>query len=161
MKKAHIKHGSQWHQPETVQEIRVVYSRPFTGKKQQIKTSKDAEVIFRECFDSMRMDLKEFFHVAFLSRANHVLAVAKIGEGSPTGVVVSVPEIIQLALAVNASGIIIAHNHPSGSLKPSGADIRLTQRVKDAARLFEIALFDHLILTSEGYYSFAVEGALL
>jgi DNA repair protein RadC len=83
-----------------------------------------------------------------------------ISEGGITDTTVDVRVILQAALLTNSVAIILAHNHPSGNLKPSRQDMKITKQVKDAARLMRITVIDHLILTDEGYYSFADEGQL-
>ena len=86
--------------------------------------------------------------------------MAEIGVGSTNLVAVSVKTIFQKALLINAVGIIVAHNHPSGSLQASEADIAMTKKINSAAKIFEMALVDHIIITSEGFLSFAQEGLL-
>jgi DNA repair protein RadC len=95
--------------------------------------------------------------VLLLNRANRVLGCLKLSKGGLTGTVVD----LRILLKAMASGIIIAHNHPSGNLKPSDADRELTSQIKQAGKLLDITLLDHLILGTEGdYVSFADEGWL-
>jgi DNA repair protein RadC len=96
--------------------------------------------------------------VLYLNKASQVLGYSIISEGGTASVSVDVKLIIQAALLANASAIIIAHNHPSGNLRPSIEDNRLTKRVAEAAKLFDIAVLDHLIVTSESFYSFSDNG---
>ena len=93
-----------------------------------------------------------------LNRANKVLGYVLLSLGGTAGTVVDPKVIFQAALKTNAHGIILCHNHPSGNLTPSSQDISLTKQLRDAGKFLEIALLDHLILTTEGYYSFADEG---
>ena len=95
---------------------------------------------------------------ALPNRANNVLGSFLVGIGGISGVVVDPKLVFQAALKANASGIILAHNHPSGNRTPSQADIDLTKKVKAAGNFLEIALLDHLIILPEGYYSLADEG---
>jgi DNA repair protein RadC len=100
-----------------------------------------------------------------LNRANKVLGIFEVSSGSATGTVADPKLVFAAAIKTNACGIILAHyvkahNHPSGNLQPSQADIDLTRRMKEGGKLLEIQLLDHVILTSEGYYSFADEGLL-
>ena len=81
------------------------------------------------------------------------MGYAQISSGGLTGTVCDPKIIFQYALQTNASGIILAHNHPSGNLQPSQADIQITEKVREAGKLLDIALLDHLILTGEGFYS--------
>ncbi len=147
----------QWKQ---VHEVEITYSRPILEGAYRITSSNDAEILLRKIYPPKRIDYKEFFYVLLLSRYSQVLGVAHISTGSTSGTVINVPEIIQLALLSNASSIILSHNHPSGNLKPSDADIAMTKRVQEVCALLEIKVLDHLILSSESYYSFADAGVL-
>ena len=102
----------------------------------------------------------EEFSVLVLNRANRVLGYARISQGGLSGTVADPKVIFQIALKSNSCSIIIAHNHPSGNTQPSEADIQLTRKLKDAGAVLDLPVLDHLILTSEGYYSFADEGLL-
>ncbi|MCW3071308.1 MAG: repair protein [Bacteroidetes bacterium] len=89
-----------------------------------------------------------------------MLGFSKISQGGLSGTVVDAKVVFQVALKANASSILLAHNHPSGNLKPSEADLMITKNIREAGKLMEIPLVDHIILTDEGYYSFADEGSL-
>lgn len=89
----------------------------------------------------------------YLSRSNNILGYAQISSGGLSGTVCDPRIVFQYALKLNASGIILAHNHPSGSLKPSRADISLTDKIRDAGKLLDIDLIDHLIVSEVGYWS--------
>ncbi|OFY00830.1 MAG: hypothetical protein A2W90_04905 [Bacteroidetes bacterium GWF2_42_66] len=143
-----------------IHEVQVIYKRPVINQMEKIKCSNDMVEVFRKLISEDQIDLKEFFCVALLSRSNQVLGVSTVGSGTATQTVVNVREILQLSLKTNANGIVICHNHPSGNLKASDSDIALTGKVKEACKLFEIALLDHIIITSEGYYSFADNGLI-
>ncbi len=95
----------------------------------------------------------ESVFIMMLDRGNKVKAWAKISQGGIIGTVVDVRIICKYAIDSLASGIIMIHNHPTGSLKPSNADISVTRKLKDALALFEIDLLDHLIITDQGYKS--------
>jgi DNA repair protein RadC len=95
-----------------------------------------------------------------MNHSKQVMSWSKISAGGRSATVVEVPSIVQLALLGNASSVILAHNHPSNQMKPSHADINLTNRVKKALQLFNIGLDDHIILTATGYVSFADRGLL-
>ena len=99
-------------------------------------------------------------YAVFLNRANHVLGYLLVSKGGISGTVVDVRIIMQAALRSNSSSIILCHNHPSGNTQPSREDIKVTEKVKDAAKLLDISLLDHLILTSEKYLSMADEGLI-
>jgi DNA repair protein RadC len=102
----------------------------------------------------------EQFKVLFLNRANKVLCLYNLSSGGITGTVADPRLIYSAALKVNALSLILCHNHPSGSLKPSDADKQLTQKIKNAGSYFDMKVFDHLIITSEAYFSFNDEGLL-
>jgi len=98
--------------------------------------------------------------VLLLNRANRVLGFVKISEGGVSGTVVDPKKIFQIALKANASGIILAHNHPSGNTTPSASDESITAKIVAAGKFLEISVLDHLIITSEQYFSFSDEGRL-
>src|SRR5688500_13353425 len=102
----------------------------------------------------------EVFAVLFLNRANKINHFQIVSEGGITGTVADPRIILKKALEEDAVSIILCHNHPSGSLKPSGADEELTIKIREAARYFDIKVLDHIIVSGEGYYSFADEGLL-
>ena len=107
------------------------------------------------------MNIKEEAVVLFLNRGNRVLGGYKVSSGGITGTVVDIRIILAIALKCLASGMILAHTHPSGELNPSRSDKELTLKLKEAAKLMDISLLDHLVITSDTYYSFADEGLLL
>lgn len=102
----------------------------------------------------------EVFAVIYLNRAGKIISFDIISEGGITGTVADPRVILKRALEKNAVGIILSHNHPSGSLKPSKADETLTQKIKEAARFLDIEVLDHVIVSEAGYYSFADDGLL-
>jgi DNA repair protein RadC len=102
----------------------------------------------------------EVFAVVFLNRANKINHFEIISQGGITGTVADPRIILKKALEENAVSLILCHNHPSGSLRPSKADEDLTYKIKEAARYFDIRIVDHLIVSEDGYYSFADEGLL-
>ena len=102
----------------------------------------------------------EVFGVVFLNRANKINHFEIISEGGITGTIADPRIILKKALEEDAISLILCHNHPSGSLKPSKADVELTTKIKEAAKFFDIKVLDHVIIADEGYYSFADEGLL-
>ena len=102
----------------------------------------------------------EVFAVLFLNKANKVNHFEIISEGGITGTVADPKIILKKALQENAVHLILCHNHPSGSLKPSRADEQLTAKIKEAARLLDMTVLDHIIVSDCGYYSFADEGLM-
>jgi DNA repair protein RadC len=102
----------------------------------------------------------EAFAVIFLNRANKIKHFEIVSEGGITGTIADPRIILRKALDEDAVSIVLCHNHPSGSLKPSRADEELTKKIKEAARYFDIRVLDHIIVSERGYYSFADEGIL-
>ena len=115
---------------------------------------------YKGYWDESKIDFIEQFKVIFLNRANKVLGIFEVSSGGVSGTFVDAKLVFVAALKVNASGIIISHNHPSGNLKPSSADEQLTAKLKQGGTYLDIKLLDHLIITSEGFFSFADEGLL-
>jgi DNA repair protein RadC len=112
-------------------------------------------------FDLSSIEHREFFKILLLNNANKLLGITHLSEGSINGVVVDIRYIIQVAILSNATGIILCHNHPSGNLQPSSQDDTVTGKVQAACKLFDIKLLDHLVISSESYYSYANEGRIL
>lgn len=102
----------------------------------------------------------EEFWVLYLNNSNKVKYKAPLSKGGITGTVVDIRLLFQTALEQKAVGIILTHNHPSGKVKPSDADIQITKKIKEAGRIMDIQLLDHLIITEYSYYSFADESIL-
>jgi DNA repair protein RadC len=106
-------------------------------------------------------DLKhEVFAVVFLNQANKVNHFEVVSEGGMTATIADPRIILRKALENHATSLILCHNHPSGNLQPSRADETITQKIKEAARLLDIKLLDHIIISQEGYYSFSDSGKL-
>ena len=141
---------------ELVGDIKAVY-KTKDMKKIKIQSSCDAYQYFNKIFDEDTLELKEEMIVLFMNRNNNTLGWAKISSGGVAGTFADPKIVFQLALLANASSIILAHNHPSGNLKPSQADIALTRKMKAAGEVLEISMLDHLILTKETYRSMADE----
>ncbi len=136
------------------------------GRRRQAGTILDKPALreSREVALYMQSILKdqgqELFGVIFLNQANRVNHFEIISQGGITGTVADPRIILKRALEKNAVSLILCHNHPSGSLKPSKADQDLTTKIKEAAKFFDIKVLDHLIVSDEGYYSFADEGLI-
>jgi DNA repair protein RadC len=124
-------------------------------KKEKIMSSADVyDIMSPYLLDAHR----EEFWTILLNRANEVIRVERISEGGLTGTVADPKLIFKTALDHLASALILIHNHPSGNLKPSQADIELTHKLKEGGKLLEIPILDHLIFTDHGFYSFIDEG---
>jgi DNA repair protein RadC len=142
-----------------VAEIKVSYSTANTPKV-KITSGDVAFELLLSLWDLETIELQEEFKVLLLNRANEVLGIYPLSRGGISGTVVDQRLIFAVALKCNATGIIICHNHPSGKLLPSEADITLTKSIGKCADLLDINLLDHLIITKNGFYSFSNEGKL-
>lgn len=118
----------------------------------------------RDVYDLIKADLLDITHEEFwillLNRANRVIKKAQVSQGGVAGTVADPKIIFKLALDDLASGVILAHNHPSGNLTASQADLDLTKKLKDAGKLLDIQVLDHLIVAGQKYFSFADEGLM-
>ncbi|MBK9569375.1 MAG: DNA repair protein RadC [Chitinophagaceae bacterium] len=126
-------------------------------KKSKVTNSSDIAGFLQTKLKDYR---HEVFAVLLLNRANKINHFEIVSEGGITGTVADPKVILRKALENDAVNIILCHNHPSGSLLPSRADEQLTSKIKEAARFLDIAVIDHIIVSEEGYYSFADEGLL-
>lgn len=144
-----------------VGEIKETYSaRVPIDSMPRISSSRDVMTYAREIWEPGTIEIFECFYVFFLNRGNRVCGWSQISKGGTAGTVADPKLIFRRALACGASGMILAHNHPSGNLTPSHADIELTKKLKSAGQFLEIQILDHLILTPSVYMSFADEGIL-
>jgi DNA repair protein RadC len=139
-------------------QIEIHYKRPLFDSMMYIRESKDAVRIAREFSNEHQLDLKEFFWVLYLTNANRLLGIHEISIGTTISTVIGVKEVFQGALLTNAVGIILVHNHPSGSLKFSISDKQLSAKVFHLAKYMEVTLLDHIVITSESFNSLADEG---
>ena len=143
-----------------VAEIEVVY-KPAISDKPIISSSLDAYNVLVNFFPSETLSLQERFVAMYLNRSNRVIGVYHMSTGGITGTVVDIRLLLSVALKTAATGIILAHNHPSGNLKPSDADKDLTNKIKKASEYMDIKLLDHLIIVPEDkHLSFTEEGLL-
>lgn len=126
-------------------------------EKSVIQSSSD---IARYLQAKLRDYRHEVFAILFLNRANKINHFEIVSEGGITGTVADPRVILKKALEENAVSIVLCHNHPSGSLKPSRTDEELTLKIKQAASFLDISVTDHIIVSENGYYSFADEGLL-
>lgn len=147
---------------QNVTEVKLIYkTKVKASNRLKIENSKTAEQIFCNVWDEDRIEYTEAVKVMYLNRRNKVLCVLPVSEGGISGTVMDIRVILQGALKSNASSMIIAHNHPSGSSKPSGQDEEITKRIKEAGKIIDIQLLDHIIITpQDGYLSFADENLL-
>jgi DNA repair protein RadC len=144
-----------------VAEVELIYkSKVKASKRPQILHSRDIYEVFKQCWDENKIDFVEQFKVMLLNRSNRVLGIYEVSTGGITGTVADPRVILAAALKANAVSIALAHNHPSGDLKPSRQDEALTQKIKNAGSFLDILVLDHVILSTESYYSFADQGLL-
>lgn len=142
-----------------ISEIKVSY----TNKKKElqiIKESRSSYEVLLACWNKHTIELQEEFKVLLLNRRNAVLGIYPLSKGGIAGTIVDAKLVFSVALKCNASNIILAHNHPSGSLIPSEADKRLTEKIRKAAGYLDLQVLDHIIVTKDNFFSFADNGLL-
>lgn len=145
----------------TVAEVELIYkSKVKPSERPQVKTSKDCYQLLLQTWDENKLEFVEQFKVILMNRAQRVLGIYEMSTGGVSGTVADPKLVFIAALKANACNIILSHNHPSGNLKPSRADEDLTRKIKEAGIFLDIKVIDHIIVTSEGYYSFSDEGML-
>lgn len=136
------------------------------GKRRQVspKPLKNNISCSRDAFLLIRAELSELpreeFWILLLSRSNRLIEKVRISQGGVSGTITDIRIILQSAFTKLASAMILCHNHPSGNLQPSQADIKITKKISEAAKLMDIAVLDHLIIGEEAYMSFADENLL-
>lgn len=142
-----------------VAEVQLSFKTKVSPKdRPQVSSSRDAYELLMKNWDEDGFELYETFMLLLLNRANKAIGLMKVSQGGVSGTVADPKIIFAVSLKSAASGIIVAHNHPSGNLKPSQSDIDLTRKLKEGGKYLEIQLLDHLICTTDGYFSFADEG---
>lgn len=127
------------------------------SERSQVKDSKAAFLLFQKELGDLNY---ENFSIILLNRANKVIKTVRISDGGITGTVVDQRKVFKIALDNNATSIILGHNHPSGQLSPSTADIELTKKLKSAGEILDLPVLDHIIVGDGKYYSFADEGIM-
>ncbi len=145
-----------------VSEIKICYKPKVKAENRyRITCSQDAyNLLIKEAFDPNTIEYKEYVKLIALNRDSQVMGITTISEGGINSSVVDIRLILQIALLTHSSAIILAHNHPTGQLLPSIQDDMLTKQVKDAAKIMDITLHDHLIVSSDNYYSYTDDGKL-
>lgn len=153
-----MKHQPAWAQ---VTEVELVYKAKIKpSERPVIKSSRDAYDVFLKVWDENKISFQEEFKVLLLNQANQVIGVYNASMGGITGTVADPRLILAAAIKGLSVSLVLGHNHPSSNLKPSRADEELTNKIKEAAKYHDIKVLDHIIVTAEGYYSFADEGLL-
>ena len=144
-----------------VSEVELIYrSKIKPSNRPVIRRSEDSYNILSATWDRNKIEFVEQFKVLYLNRGNKVLALFEISTGGLSGTVADPRLIFATALKLNAAALILCHNHPSGNLTPSQADRNLTEKIKNGGLLLDLLVSDHIILSSEAYFSFADEGLL-
>tara|TARA_R110000765_G_scaffold9911_3_gene30865 strand:+ start:54872 stop:55321 length:450 start_codon:yes stop_codon:yes gene_type:complete len=143
-------------------EIKVSYQGKIQAKYwRKINSSEDAAQLLSSHWDQDTIALHESFKVVLLNNGNKVKGIYEVSKGGITGTLVDLRILFAVILKTVSVGIILCHNHPSGNLNTSEADRKLTKKIQDAAKLFDIQVLDHIILAPDGgYYSFADNGVL-
>lgn len=144
-----------------INEVNLVYRRsPQAVDYPVIKNSAEAFEILRDTWDMNRIEHVEQFKVLLLDKANRVLGLYEASTGGTDATIMDAKLIMVAALRANAHGIIVSHNHPSGSLKPSASDVANTKKLKDAGKVLTIPLLDHIIVTASDFLSFSDKGLI-
>ena len=145
----------------TVAEVQLVYkSNCDITLRPRITKSSECYEILLSTWNQNTIELCEEFKILLLNRANKVLAISTLSKGGTAATVVDPKLLFTTALKLKASSLILAHNHPSGELSPSQADISMTNKLIEAGKVLDLPVLDHLIISSNGYYSFGDEGLI-
>ncbi len=140
-----------------LREVTAVYKTKMSIPNVKISSSKDVNAFIRTVYP-VEINIREAMVVLYLNNSNRTLGYSIASIGGITGTVVDVRLVLRDALLTQSTSIILIHNHPSGTLKPSQADLSITNKVKKASEFMDIRLLDHLIISEDEFYSFADEG---
>ena len=144
-----------------IAEIRVSYQPKFkASERPKVTQSSDAYKVLINNWDRDMLQLCEQCYIMLLNQANQVIGMREISRGGFAMAIVDPKIVFSIALKGCACAIVIAHSHPSGSLKPSEADFKMTARMVEAGKLLDLVVLDHLIVTKNGYFSFGDEGLI-
>lgn len=144
-----------------VTEVQLVYRNKLkVSDRPRIKSSLDAFELLSEAWDYDKIELQEEFKVLLLDRKNSCLGVSQVSTGGITACMVDLRLVFAAALKARATGLILAHNHPSGNTTFSDNDKDLTKKFAEAGQVLDISILDHVVLTAEGYVSMADEGLM-
>ncbi len=143
-----------------LQEIDILYRNKVKHSEMPKVTSSQDAYDYLISVWSPQIERLEEFVILCLNRSNKVLGFSKISSGGLSGTIADPKVIFQVALKANSSSIILCHNHPSGNIKPSDNDIRLTKKLKRAGEFLDLTVLDHLIISSDSFFSFADESLL-
>lgn len=147
---------------DKVNEIQISYKERITSPFwHKISSSKDASELLYEHWNKNTIEVHESFKIMLLNNSNKVKGIYQLSQGGITGTMIDLRILFAVVLKTLSVAIILTHNHPSGKLQASEADIRLTEKIKKAAELFDVKVLDHLIIAPNGeYYSFSDNGIL-
>ncbi|WP_448103426.1 JAB domain-containing protein [Pedobacter panaciterrae] len=144
-----------------VSEISVSYQPKFkASERPRVTSSQQAYKVLINNWDLQKIHFQEQFYVLMLNSVGMVIGIALISTGGKAATIADPKIIFTIALKAQATSIILAHNHPSENLKPSQADLNLTRRMVEAGKLLDLIVIDHLIVTSEAFYSFGDAGLI-
>jgi DNA repair protein RadC len=144
-----------------VSEVQLSYKTTVkASERPQVNTSQDVHRVLQSNWNYETIEFIEEFKILLLNRANRVIGIVPISVGGTAGTIADPKVIFVSALKMNAASVILAHNHPSGNLKPSHADMELTKKLKSAGQFLDLPVIDHIILTKDSYLSFADEGLI-
>ena len=143
-----------------INEITINY-KPSSKASERVKVDNPTDVVeFLRTIWNDKLEYTESCYVLLLNTANHIMGYNMLSQGGTTGTVVDIKMILQLALKSNVHQIILAHNHPSQNKLPSKADDRLTERLKTACEAIDLKLTDHIVLTTDDFYSYTENSRL-
>ena len=144
-----------------VSEIELIYrSKVKASERPKVSTATDAYKLFLQHWDKNKIGFIEQFKTMFLNRSNRVLGIYEVSTGGIAGTFVDPKLVFTAALKSNASAIVLCHNHPSGKVTPSYADKQLTEKLVAGGCFLDLQVAEHLIISEEGFFSFAEEGLL-
>ena len=143
-----------------IPEIKISYKRSKNTDTFQLCSSQDSYEALSKMFNEDTIQYEEEALCIFLDKANKTIGWFKISSGGLNATIMDVRKILATALTCGAVGLILAHNHPSGLLRPSLADKDVTEKIKKGGELLDIKLLDHLIISDQGYFSFSDEGLI-
>jgi len=159
MKREELKYIKDQMELQQISEIKIYYKSKI--KSEQLSNSKDVSNILFQWWDES-INIIESFVILLFNRVNRIIGIYKVSQGGITGTVIDKRLICSVSLLSGSSNIILCHNHPSGNLKPSENDIKITATLSESLKLLDINLIDHIILSPENkqYFSFADEGLI-
>jgi DNA repair protein RadC len=144
-----------------VSEITVSYHPKFKAyERPRINSAKSAYEILINNWNLDKIEMLEQAYILLLNQGNNVIGMSEISSGGVAGTVIDPKVIFGIALKANASFLILAHNHPSGNIKPSEADLQITRRLVEVGKLLHLHVLDHLIVTRHRFFSFGNEGLI-